>query len=205
MAVTILDHPLASHLLASLREKDAAPQTFRKLTYQLTAMLALRATAGLSTKPSKVETPLEVCDQTVLGQELAIVPVLRAGLGMVEPIVDMFPAVSVGFVGLERSDVTAIAGCYYCKLPEVAGRFTLCLDPMLATGGSASQALTMIKKGGPAKLVMISIVAAPEGVARLDLDHPDVPIVTAAIDRGLDERKYILPGLGDFGDRLYGT
>jgi len=140
-----------------------------------------------------------------MDQGLVVVPVLRAGLGMLDPALAMFADVSVGYIGLERSHDTAIAHSYYCKLPAIGDRFTLCLDPMLATGGSASQALALIKGAGAKTIVMVSVVSAPEGVARLQSDHPDVEIVTAALDRELNELKYILPGLGDFGDRLFGT
>ncbi|HVL38660.1 MAG TPA: uracil phosphoribosyltransferase, partial [Fimbriimonadaceae bacterium] len=141
----------------------------------------------------------------VLGQPLAVVPVLRAGLGMLEPITDLFPDVSVGYIGLERHHDTAIAHSYYSKLPVLSGKYTLCVDPMLATGGSASQAISLIKTHGPDRVVMVSVVSAPEGVRRLERDHPEVEIFTAALDRQLNEQKYILPGLGDYGDRLYGT
>ncbi|MFN8218747.1 MAG: uracil phosphoribosyltransferase [Fimbriimonadales bacterium] len=146
-------------------------------------------------------------DQTcrVLAQGLAVVPVLRAGLGMLDPILHLFPDVSVGYIGLERDHKTAIAHSYYCKLPTLTGRYTLCVDPMLATGGSASQAITLLKSHGASPVVMVCVISAPEGVARLQADHPDVDIITAAHDRELNEHKYILPGLGDFGDRLFGT
>lgn len=203
--LTILTHPLALHLLAELRDCGTQPGVFRRASNQLTSMLALEATRSIPTRPRVVETPLEPCEQQVLDQGLVVVPVLRAGLGMLEPIVQMFPDVAVGYIGLERDHTTAIAKGYYCKLPGLANRFTLCVDPMLATGGSASQALSLIKEHGGRKVVMVSVVAAPEGVSRLEAEHPEVEIVTAALDRELDARKYILPGLGDFGDRLYGT
>jgi len=205
MPVTILDHPLAVHLLAELRGRDTQPGAFRKLTYQLTTLLVLEATKAIPTKTRMVQTPLEECEQRVLGQGLAVVPILRAGLAMLEPIAQMFPDVAVGYIGLERDHATAVANSYYCKLPDLQDRFTLCVDPMLATGGSASQALNLIKAKSPAGLVMISVVSAPEGLKRLFSDHPDVHVVTAGVDRGLDARKYIVPGLGDYGDRLYGT
>lgn len=150
-------------------------------------------------------TPLENTDGKVLAEGLAAVPVLRAGLGMLEPVVKLFSDVKVGYIGLERNHDTAVAHSYYCKLPDLSDRFTLCIDPMLATGGSASQAISLIKANGGKRIAMVSVVAAPQGVAKLQQDHPDVRIVTAALDRDLDPRKYILPGLGDFGDRLYGT
>ena len=155
--------------------------------------------------PSEVQTPLEMTQVNKLGSGLAVVPILRAGLSMLEASLELFPDVAVGYIGLERSHDTAIAHSYYVKLPKLAGRFTLCMDPMLATGGSASQALSLLKANGAKDLVMVCVIAAPEGVEKLLSDHPDVPIYTAALDRQLNDLKYILPGLGDYGDRLYGT
>lgn len=171
----------------------------------LTTLLVVEATKAVPTRKQTIETPLESCEVDVLDGGLAVVPVLRAGLGMLEPIVELFPDVAVGYVGLERHHDTAIAHSYYCKLPQLEDRFTLCVDPMLATGGSASQAISLIKAAGAKQVVMVSVVAAPEGVAKLESAHPEIEIFTAALDRGLNEKKYILPGLGDFGDRLYGT
>ncbi len=205
MALRVLDHPLSGHLLAGLRDRNTQPDRFRRLSESLTTLLVVEATRGISTQRTEVETPLERAEASVLGQGLAVVPVLRAGLGMLEPIVRLFPDVAVGYVGLERDHDTAVAHSYYCKLPRMDDRFTLCVDPMLATGGSASQAIHLLKAHGATKIVMVSVVSAPEGVARLEADHGDVDIVTAALDRALDGRRYILPGLGDFGDRLYGT
>lgn len=205
MALQVLHHPLASHLLAGLRDRSTPPEQFRRLSKNLTTLLALQATYGIATKEAEVATPLEKTECKVLAQPLAVVPVLRAGLGMLEPIVELFPEVAVGYIGLERQEETAIAHSYYSKLPSLEGKFTLCVDPMLATGGSASQALALIKHQRPSKIVMVCVVAAPEGVSRLQHDHPDVPIVAASLDRELNDRKYILPGLGDYGDRLYAT
>jgi uracil phosphoribosyltransferase len=205
MPLRVLDHPLAGHLLAGLRDKETPPAQFRRMARTLTTLLVVEATRDVGVRTATVQTPLESCDADVLDQGLAVVPVLRAGLGMLEPVVELFPDVAVGYVGLERHHDTAIAHSYYCKLPRFEGRFTLCVDPMLATGGSASQAVSLIKAAGASKIVMVSVVAAPEGVAKFESAHPEVPVVTAALDRGLNEKKYILPGLGDFGDRLYGT
>lgn len=201
----MLEHPLAQHLLAGLRDRDTPPQRFRQLSKSLTTLLAIEATRDMALRDGAVDTPLENASVKLLGQHLAVVPVLRAGLGMLEPITDLFPEVSVGYIGLERHHDTAIAHSYYSKLPVLEGKYTLCVDPMLATGGSASQALSLLKAHGPAKVVMVSVVAAPEGAARLEQDHPEIEVYTAALDRALNERKYILPGLGDYGDRLYGT
>ncbi len=201
----VIDHPLAAHALTHLRDKTTAPATFRTLCYQVGLLLALEATRDLPTQPKSIETPLEKIDSPVLGQGLVVVPILRAGLGMLQPYTDLFPSVSVGYVGLERDHETAVAHSYYCKLPPLDGRRVLCVDPMLATGGSASQALRVLRENGAQDLRLVTIVSAPEGVAAIEKDHPDVPVITAAVDRELNNQSYIVPGLGDFGDRLYGT
>lgn len=203
--LNVLNHPLAGELLAHLRDLDTAPERFRDLSLTLTTLLVVEATRDIATRAAKVQTPLEETDVRVLGQGLAAVPVLRAGLGMLEPVVQLYRDVKVGYIGLERDHQTAVAHSYYCKLPDLSGRYVLCLDPMLATGGSASQAISLIKANGGATVKMVSIVAAPEGVDRLRHDHPDVDIFVGAYDRGLNAKKYIVPGLGDYGDRLYGT
>jgi uracil phosphoribosyltransferase len=203
--LTVLNHPLADHALTHLRDHTTKPATFRALAHQVGLMLALEATRDLATRPHAVNTPLEPHTGNVLAQGLVVVPILRAGLGMVQPYLDLFPDVSVGYVGLERDHATAVARSYYCKLPPLAGKRVLCVDPMLATGGSAAMALDLLRGHGAEKLALVVIVAAPEGVAVVEKHHPDVPIFTAALDRQLNDRKYILPGLGDFGDRLFGT
>lgn len=205
MKLTVLDHPLAGHLMSDLRDVSTPPERFRQICRALTTLLILEATKSLLTENSQVQTPLEVAPTRILGQGLAAVPVLRAGLGMLEPVTELFPDVAVGYIGLERNEQTAIARSYYCKLPSFEDRFAICLDPMLATGGSASQALSLMKSQGATDLTMVCVVAAPEGVEKLNADHPEVRIVAAALDRTLNDQKYILPGLGDFGDRLYGT
>ena len=201
----VIDHPLASHALTHLRDKTTAPVTFRTLSYQIGLLLALEATRDLPTKSKTIETPLEAIESPVLSQSLVIVPILRAGLGMLQPYTDLFPDVSVGYVGLERDEETAKARSYYCKLPPLDNCRVLCIDPMLATGGSAAQALTVLREKGAKDLRLVTIVSAPEGIAAVEKQHPDVPIITASIDRELNEQSYIIPGLGDFGDRLYGT
>jgi uracil phosphoribosyltransferase len=205
MPLHVLDHPLSKHLLAGLRDKETPPEQFRQWAKNLTTLLIIEATRDLPIRNEMIETPLERAQVDILGQGLAVVPVLRAGLGMLEPIVELFPDVAVGYVGLERHHDTAIAHSYYCKLPRLEDRYTLCVDPMLATGGSAAQAISLIKAAGALKVTMVSVVSAPEGVEKLQQAHPEVTIYTAALDRGLNDKKYILPGLGDFGDRLYGT
>jgi uracil phosphoribosyltransferase len=205
MVPTIIQHPLASHVMTHLRDKTTKPALFRTLCHRITFLLALEATRDLATEEKAIDTPLEPATGLVLAKPLVIVPILRAGLGMVEPFLDLFPDVSVGYVGLERDHTTAIAHSYYCKLPPVDGTRVLVVDPMLATGGSAVQALDVVKAAGARDLALVCIVAAPEGVALVEQRHPEVPIYLAALDRALNTWKYILPGLGDFGDRLYGT
>ena len=206
MNVTVLQHPLAMHFLTHLRDGTTKPSLFRLLTKRLGVLLALEATRDLATRPRTIQTPMEEHVGPVLSDSLVAVPVLRAGLGMLDPIVEFFPDVSVGYIGLERDHATAVASSYYAKLPpRMAGRTTLVLDPMLATGGSASQAIATVKAAGAGPIKMLSVVAAPQGVQRLNDEHPDVAVFTAGLDRDLNALKYILPGLGDFGDRLYGT
>jgi uracil phosphoribosyltransferase len=206
MPLHVLDHPLASHIITHLRDKTTKPATFRTLTYQLSLLLAIEATADLPTEERPIETPLEKMTGRVLAhQPLVVVPILRAGLGMVQPFTDIFPDVSVGYVGLERDHTTAIARSYYCKLPPLAGCRVFIVDPMLATGGSATNALSVVKHNGAVNPTLVCIVSAPEGVAKVERHHPGTTIHTAALDRELNAKKYILPGLGDFGDRLYGT
>ena len=201
----VLSHPLGAHVLTHLRDKTTKPALFRTLSYQIGLLLALEATRDLATVEKKIETPLEPFAGRVLAKPLAIVPILRAGLGMVQPFLDIFPDTSVGYVGLERDHTTAIARSYYCKLPPLDGKRVLVVDPMLATGGSAVQAVGVVKAAGAKEIIFVCIVSSPEGVAALQAAHPEVPIHTGAVDRTLNDRKYILPGLGDFGDRLYGT
>jgi uracil phosphoribosyltransferase len=201
----LVDHPLCSHIVTHLRDRTTKPVTFRTLTYQIGLLLAVEATRQLPTRQCTIETPLEAHQGSVLAQSLAIVPILRAGIGMVQPFTDLFPDIEVGYVGLERDHETAIARNYYCKLPALDQKWTLILDPMLATGGSAVQAIQLVKASGARKCAVACVVAAPEGVAAVEAIDPDIAIYAAALDRELDERKYILPGLGDFGDRLYGT
>ncbi|MBL8088469.1 MAG: uracil phosphoribosyltransferase [Chthonomonas sp.] len=205
MAVHVVDHPLAKHLVNSLRDRTTRPEAFRQMSRTLSTMLVFEATRGIRCDSRVVETPLAETVGDFLGQGLAVVPVLRAGLAMLESALILFPDVAVGYIGLERDHNTAVAHSYYCKLPNLADRFTLCVDPMLATGGSASQAVALLKANGAKPVVFVSVISAPEGIERLQRDHPDVEIYTAAVDDRLNELKYIVPGLGDFGDRLYGT
>lgn len=202
----LLNHPLASHIMTHLRDKTTNPATFRTLATQLTLLLAIEATRQLTLETKLVETPLEKYMGDILKQNpIVVVPILRAGLSMVQPFVDTFPDVSIGYIGLERDHETAKARSYYCKLPALHDRLVFAVDPMLATGGSACQALTLLKNNGAIRPYFVCIVAAPEGYAALRKEHPDVPVYAAALDRELNAKSYILPGLGDFGDRLYGT
>ena len=203
----VLDHPLAHHIITHLRDKSTKPATFRTLCYQLSLLLAVEATRDLPTEEKPIETPLEpMIGRVIAHQPLVVVPILRAGLGMVQPFLDVFPDVSVGYIGLERDHDTAVARSYYCKLPPLTGGTrVLLVDPMLATGGSAVHAIKALREHGGVNITLLSIVSAPEGIAEVKRHFGDVPIFTAALDRELNARKYILPGLGDFGDRLYGT
>jgi uracil phosphoribosyltransferase len=201
----MLQHPLADHILTHLRDKTTKPVLFRNLSYQLSLLLALEATRDLGTVEKKIETPLAPCTGRVLSRPLVVVPILRAGLGMLQPFQDIFPDISVGYIGLERDHETAVARSYYCKLPPVGDTRTIVVDAMLATGGSAAQALSVVKEHGATDIRLVCIIGAPEGVETVTRAHPDVPIVLGVLDESLDSRKYIVPGLGDFGDRLYGT
>jgi uracil phosphoribosyltransferase len=205
VSVTVVDHPLASHLLLALRDRRTPAAAFRSYTKRLTTVLMLEATRALPTRPSSVVTPLEEATGRALAQPICAVPVLRAGLGMLDPVVEMFPEVRVGYLGLERDEATFEPSEYYTKLPRLGDALTFVLDPMLATGGSATAALDSVKEAGAPSVAMVSVVAAPEGVAALEKAHPDVTVYAAAIDRELNASAYILPGLGDFGDRLFGT
>jgi uracil phosphoribosyltransferase len=204
VSVTVVDHPLAGHLLTQLRDQETAPPVFRTLAKRLALALALEAIRDLPTTEVEVQGPLERAKGRVLG-DLVAVPILRAGLGMLEAVTELFPEVAVGYIGLERDEASLRPQSYYRKLPQVAGRHVLVLDPMLATGGSGSAATAAVREGGPASIRFVCVVSAPEGIAKMETDHPDVPIFTAAVDRQLNEHGYILPGLGDFGDRLFGT
>jgi len=204
MSITVVDHALSGHLLAQLRDQATPPPVFRTLAKRLALTLALEAIRDLPTTEIPVQTPLEQTTGRLLGN-LVAVPILRAGLGMLEAVTDLFPEVAVGYIGLERDEASLQPQSYYRKLPEVRGHHVLVLDPMLATGGSGSAATAAVREGDPASIRFVCVVAAPEGIERMESDHPDVPIFTAAIDRQLNDQGYIMPGLGDFGDRLFGT
>jgi uracil phosphoribosyltransferase len=206
VTVTSLDHPLALDLLARLRTLDTDAAEFRTLTRRLGWLLTIEATRDLATEPIAVHTPLEPMEGRRLVERLVAIPVLRAGLGLLDAVTDLYPETVVGYLGMERDEVTLQPRDYYAKLPDMAGRRALVLDPMLATGGSGSAAIAHVKANSdPTAIGFVCVVAAPEGIDRLQTDHPDVPIVAGAIDRELNELGFILPGLGDFGDRLHGT
>ena len=206
VAVHLVTHPIAQHALLRIRNASTTPSQFRRLATRLAGIIALEATRDLATEERAVDTPLEPATGRALAHDVAVVPVLRAGLSMVEAVLALLPEARVGHVGLQRDETTAIASRYYLKLPAITPSTTvLVVDPMLATGGSAQAAIELVKAVGAVDVRLLSIVAAPEGVAHLQSIHPDVPIFTTAVDRQLNAQKYILPGLGDFGDRLYGT
>jgi uracil phosphoribosyltransferase len=202
---TVLDHPLAGDLLTRLRDRATGPAEYRALTRRLGLLLVAEATRDIATERSAVDTPLERYEGTRLALGLVAIPVLRAGLGLLEAVTDLYPDAVVGYLGMERDEETHEPRDYYAKLPPMEGRRALVVDPMLATGGSGTAAVTYVKEAGAADIVFVCVVAAPEGLARMHADHPDVPVVAAALDRELNAQAYIVPGLGDFGDRLYGT
>jgi uracil phosphoribosyltransferase len=206
MALHIVTHPLVDDVLARLRDRTTPPDTFRRLARRVGLLLAVEATRDLPSAEGSVETPLETTAVRRLAVRVVAVPVLRAGLGLLDAFLDLIPTAQVGYFGLERNEQTAVARRYYEKVPSDLGQAVVyLLDPMLATGGSAAMAVDGLRSLGARRVRLLSVVAAPEGVAHLEAAEPDVEIYTAALDRELNDKKYILPGLGDFGDRLYGT
>ena len=203
----ILDHPLVQHKVSLLRDKNTGTKEFKALVSELAMLLCYEATRDLPTKEVSIETPVAMAQTRVLsGRKLALVPILRAGLGMVDGMLALIPAAKVGHIGLYRNEETLEPVEYYCKLPkDIAEREVIVLDPMLATGGSAIDAITQIKKRGAKSINFIGIIGAPEGLERLKATHPDVDIYLAALDEKLNENGYIVPGLGDAGDRIFGT
>jgi len=201
-----VQHPIAQDALVRLRSKDTSAHEFRSLTHRLSLAVVLEATRKLPINPARVETPLETTDGEVIVADVVVVPVLRAGLGMVEAVLELLPYARVGHIGLQRNEATALASRYYERLPaNLAHATVLIVDPMLATGGSALAAIDLVKEAGAHDIRLLCLVAAPEGIAAIEAKHPTLPIFTPAIDRELNAQKFILPGLGDFGDRLYGT
>ena len=206
MALKLVDHPLVQDALAELRDARTPPPAFRRAANRISVLLAAEALRDVPVSPAVVTTPLGPADSRVVTTDVVVVPVLRAGLGMLDAVLELLPAARVGHIGLQRDEATAIASRYYSKLPpDIADSFVLMIDPMLATGGSAAAAIDLIKAAGARMIRMICIVSAPEGVKLLERTHPDVVIYTPVVDRELNPHKFIVPGLGDFGDRLYGT
>ena len=204
--VHLVQHPIVQDALTSLRDRSTKASHFRRLTHRLSLVVATEATRKLQMTLARVETPMEMAQGEVLDGDIVVVPVLRAGLGMVEAVLELLPHARVGHIGLQRDEHTAQASRYYARLPaDVQGSTALIVDPMLATGGSAVAAIGVLKQAGIHDVRLICIVSAPEGIAAVERAHPNVPIYTAAIDRELNAQKFIMPGLGDFGDRLYGT
>ena len=207
MAVHIMDHPLIHHKLSILRSKDTGVKEFRELVGEIAGLMCFEATRNLPTVEVEVETPVAVAKCRMLsGKKLAIVPILRAGLGMVDKMVDLIPSAKIGHIGLYRDPETHMPVEYYCKLPEdIESRQVYVVDPMLATGGSAVAAIDFLKARGCKNIIMMNIIGCPEGVKAVQDAHPDVELYLAAVDEKLNEHCYIIPGLGDAGDRIFGT
>ncbi len=208
LKVNVIDHPLIQHKLTMMRKKTTGTKDFRELLEEISMLMTYEITRDFPLKDVEIETPVSKC----VGKELAdtrkvcVVPILRAGLGLQSGVVNMIPAAKIGHIGLYRDPETLKPVEYYCKMPsDIAERTMLVVDPMLATGGSAAAAITMLKEKGAKKLILMCLVAAPEGVKVINDDHPDVPVYVAAVDEKLNEHGYIVPGLGDAGDRIFGT
>jgi uracil phosphoribosyltransferase len=207
MSVTEVGHPLAQHKLGLLRDESTSTADFRRIVNELTLLLTYEATKGLATEQVEISTPLETTSvPRISGKKVAVCPILRAGVGMLDGVLSLVSGARVGFIGMYRDEETLEPHEYYVKLPtDVAERDVIVLDPMLATGNSTTAAIDVVKEAGATSVRLIAIIAAPEGIERVQAAHPDVHIVVAAVDRGLNERGFIVPGLGDAGDRLYGT
>ena len=206
MAVHLVDHPMVHDALVSLRDKRTTAELFRHAATRISVLLAAEAMRELPASNVTVDTPLGPATGRRILSDVVVVPVLRAGLGMLDAVLGLVPHARVGHIGLQRDEMTAVASQYYSKLPaSLDTSYVLMIDPMLATGGSAVVALDLLQRAGARRVRIVCIVAAPEGVTLVERHHPDVIIYTPVVDRGLNERKFIVPGLGDFGDRLYGT
>ena len=205
--INVIDHPLIQHKLSFIREKSTGTKDFREMLEEISLLMAYEITRNLPLEDKVIETPVGPCDcKIIAGKKMAIVPILRAGLGMTAGFMQLIPTVKVGHIGLYRDPVTLKPVEYYCKLPsDVAERDFILLDPMLATGGSAAAAITLLKEKGAQNIKLMCLVAAPEGVKVVNDEHPDVEIYTAALDECLNDHGYIVPGLGDAGDRIFGT
>ena len=205
--LTIVSHPLVQHKLSLMRDKNTSTASFRRLLREISLLLAYEITRNLDMTTMRIETPLEPMDAPVLeGKKLALISILRAGNGLLDGILELIPAARVGFVGLYRDPGTLKPVQYYCKVPDALdSRMTIVVDPMLATGNSSVAAIDLLKAQGATNIRFLCLLAAPEGVARMQEAHPDVPVVTAALDSHLNDHGYIVPGLGDAGDRMFGT
>ncbi len=205
--VTVVDHPLVQHKLTLMREKGTSTAVFRQLLREITQLLAYEITREMPMTKKPIETPLEEMDApTLAGKKLALVSILRAGNGMLDGVLELIPLARVGFVGLYRDEETLEPVQYYFKVPEsLEDRLVIAVDPMLATGNSSAAAVDLLKRAGATNIRFLCLLASPEGIARMQAAHPDVPIVTASVDRGLNDKGYIMPGLGDAGDRMFGT
>ncbi len=205
--VFIFDHPLIKHKISLLRDKHTGTNEFRSIVEELAMLMGFEALSDLPVRLEEIETPITKCMSPVLdGRKLAIVPILRAGLGMVSGMLALVPSAKVGHIGMYRDEVTLQPHEYFCKLPNpIEERVIVVLDPMLATGGSGSDAITLVKKRGGKKIKFVSIIGCPEGLKKIHTEHPDVQIYCGALDEKLNEKGYIVPGLGDAGDRIFGT
>lgn len=205
MPLTVVEHPLARHYLTILRDAATASERFRETTRRLAYTLLMEATANMPLREVQVTTPLEATAGYEVEGDIVAIAVLRAGLGLLDAVIDLLPDVKVGYAGVQRNEETAMPQEYYTKFPDLAACSVLILEPMLATGGSLSWAVDRAKESGASDITALCVVAAPDGVARLESDHPDVHVVTAGLDSHLSDQFYIVPGLGDMGDRLFGT
>ena len=203
----LVDHPLIQHKLTIMRDKHTSTKAFRELLAEISMLMGYEITRSLPLEDVEIETPIQKATfKRLAGKKLAIVPILRAGLGMVDGLTQLIPSARIGHIGLYRDPDTHLPVEYYCKMPpDIDERLVIIVDPMLATGGSASDAITMVKKRGAKNIVLMCLVSAPEGVAKVQEEHPDVDIFSAALDERLNEHAYIVPGLGDAGDRIFGT
>lgn len=205
--LTVVDHPLVQHKLSLMRDKNTSTSEFRRLLREISQLLAYEITRNLPMTTQRIETPMEAMDAPVLdGKKLALISILRAGNGLLDGVLELIPSARVGFVGLYRDEETLQPVQYYFKVPDaLEDRLVIAVDPMLATGNSSAAAIDLLKKAGATNIRFLCLLAAPEGVARMKEAHPDVPVVTASLDSHLNEKGYIVPGLGDAGDRMFGT
>ncbi|MDH2325442.1 uracil phosphoribosyltransferase [Cereibacter sp. SYSU M97828] len=205
--LTVVTHPLVQHKLTIMRKKETSTGGFRRLLREISLLLAYEVTRGLDMTTTRIETPMEEMDAPILdGKKLALISILRAGNGLLDGVLELVPAARVGFVGLYRDPETLLPVQYYCKVPDLLeDRLVIAVDPMLATGNSSVAAIDLLKEKGAKNIRFLCLLASPEGIATMKAAHPDVPIITASVDRQLDDHGYIVPGLGDAGDRMFGT